>query len=132
MLKVLPSDVGIVQDSSIAYFQTDESVLNSLLLFAEDAPDFPARYMADKLNLPHFVHFAYNPKPWIMWNNRSLKYFDKTMDIIEWAYNNGLGVDGVPLPPSFKRKNKFIYTALSPLARYIYKALKLKRKYLKK
>lgn len=97
MRQVLPERVSVVNDSSIAYFQTDESVLNSLLLFAEDAPPITTNYRSDRPDAPHFIHFGYNPKPWIMWNRNSIRHFDAVQTIIRWAAQNGYAPQA-PLP----------------------------------
>ena len=130
MYKVLPEDVALVQDGNAAYFQTDESVLNSLMLFAREAPPLIPHYTADLQGKPHFIHFAYNPKPWIMWNNYSLKHFDRVLDIVEWAVKNGYAPH-CELPYTFKRSHKRLCTLLAPLGGIIAKYRKYKRKLFK-
>jgi len=127
MYKVLPADVSIVDDNSIAYFQTDESVINSLLLFAREAPPMTANYCADKPDKPHFVHFGYNPKPWILWNRNSFHHFDATMDIIAWACDNGYRPHAA-LPFPFQRRNKQLCRLISYFDIHISRLLKLKKK----
>ncbi|MCR4572311.1 MAG: hypothetical protein K5787_00940 [Lentisphaeria bacterium] len=130
MLKVLPEDVSLVHDGSVAYFQTDESVLNSLMLFQPDAPELKPHYTADLLDRPHYIHFGYNPKPWIMWNSYSLKHFDKVADIAEWAVKQGYAPH-CPLPYTFKRSNKRLCSLLAPFSKPIAKFRKYKRKWFK-
>ncbi|MCR5379587.1 MAG: hypothetical protein K6G44_01280 [Lentisphaeria bacterium] len=130
MLKVLPQDVSVVQDGNAAYFQTDDSVFNSLMLFAPDAPPHTPNYIADHLDKPHYIHFGYNPKPWIMWNKWSLRSFDITLDIVEWAIENGYAPH-IPLPYTFKRSNKWICSLLAPFSRPIATFRKYKRKWFK-
>lgn len=131
MFKVLPMDVSLVHDGVPAYFQTDESVLNSMLLFDGDAPSIIEKYTMDNLDLPHFVHFSFNPKPWIMWNKRSFPLYDEVLDIIEWALDNGY-TTAAPLPPSFKRSNKQWAKLLLPISAPYAKFRKYKNKWLKK
>lgn len=130
MYKVLPEDVSLVQDGSVAYFQTDESVLNSLMLFLPDAPQRIPQYIADIQDKPHFIHFGYNPKPWIMWNKYSLRHFDAVADIVEWAVSQGY-TPHCGLPYTFKRSNKRLCTFLAPLSGPIAKFRKYKRKWFK-
>ena len=130
MYKVLPNDVSLVQDGNAAYFQTDESVLNSLMLFAPDAPPCIPQYIADISEKPHFIHFGYNPKPWIMWNKHSLKHFDAVADIVDWAISQGY-MPHCGLPYTFNRSNKKICTLLAPLSGPIAKYRKYKRKWFK-
>lgn len=127
MRQVLPADVAVVADGNAAYFQTDDSVMNSLLLFDPSAPALMSGYTADHLDKPHFVHFGYNPKPWVMWNRHSLKHFDAVMDIIEWALAQGYAPQAA-LPYMFQRRNKAMCTLLSWLSKPVSKWRKYKRK----
>lgn len=129
MYKVLPDDVSIVDDNSIAYFQTDESVFNSMLLFDSKAPKLMEPYLLDHLDRPHFKHFAFNPKPWIMWNKFSLPHFDAVMDIVEWAQAQGYAPKA-PLPYTYIRKNKPICTLMAKFSGFVSKYRKYKRKFL--
>ncbi len=90
MHKVLSNDdVGVYDKRSFAYFQTDESVLNSILCFSKVAIPPTADYMLAKDPNAFHIHFAYQPKPWQMWNSYSIRYFDKTVEVVEWAIANG-------------------------------------------
>ena len=130
MFKVLPEDVSLVHDGSIAYFQTDESVINSLMLFYPNAPQLIPHYTADLPDRPHYIHFGYNPKPWIMWNKRSLRSYDITLDVIEWAVANGY-TPHCGLPYTFKRSNKWLCSLLAPFSKPVAKFRKYKRKWFK-
>lgn len=127
MQRVLPADVAVVADGNAAYFQTDDSVLNSLLLFDREAPEVMPGYTADHLDKPHFVHFGFNPKPWVMWNRHSFRHFDAVMDIVEWAVAQGYG-PRVALPYTFRRENKRLCQVLSWLSKPVSKWRKYKRK----
>ena len=131
MRRVLPNDVSVVDDSSIAYFQTDESVFNSMFLFDSKAPEHDSSFALNHTDRPHFIHFAFNPKPWIMWNRFSFRHFDKVMDIVEWAEKNGYA-ENVKLPYTFKRKNKTLCRLLLPFSGLVAKIRKHLRKYLHK
>ena len=127
MQKVLPADVSVVDAKSIAYFQTDESVLNSLLLFADDAPPITRSYLADKTDGAHYIHFAFNPKPWIMWNRYSLRHYDATLDVVEWAIAAGYAPNAA-LPFPFQRKNRRAAFFLARFDRLVSRWRKLKKK----
>ena len=78
MLKVIPNkDEGVVDQSNFAYFQTDESVLNSVLCFAEGAPK-PVEFLLDKDPNAFFAHYTFKPKPWQQWDRYSLRYYEST------------------------------------------------------
>ena len=114
MQKVLPDDdTGVCNKSSFAYFQTDESVLNSVLCFSRDAIPPTDNFMLDKDPDAFFIHFAYQPKPWQMWNMYSIKHFDKTIELVEWALAQGYKTPG-PIPISLQRK----YRTLNHLLAY--------------
>lgn len=127
MLKVLPSDVGVVAKRNIAYFQTDESVLNSLLLFAQDAPEVTAEYRVDNVAEPHYIHFSFNPKPWLMWNPTAMPHYSRVQEVTEWAAAAGF-LPREPRPYTLNRRWKWLSAALAPLAPNIHRAKKLKRK----
>ncbi len=105
MQTVLPPDVGVQNRSSFAYFQTDEAVLNSLLLFAGDAPVVTEHYLADRQDAAHYIHFSFNPKPWTFWNPRAFRHYETVMEIIEWAFRNGYA-PAIPLPFSFRKQHQ--------------------------
>lgn len=129
MMHALPPDVGVVNKGNIGYFQTDDSVLNSLLLFAADAPDITADYRADDLTGPYYIHFAFNPKPWIMWNPTALRHYSRVQDTAEWAEAAGFQ-PREPRPYTLNRRRERLSRALAPFSRNIHRAKKLKRKLL--
>lgn len=96
--KVLPEgNVGVVDRRSFAYFQTDESVLNSLLCFAEEAPTVSPYYKLDKDPAALFVHFISRPKPWECWTPRPFRYFRQYTAVLDWALAQKLPLPG-PVP----------------------------------
>lgn len=89
MAKVLPDkDKGVIDGGSQAYFQLDESVLNSLLCYMNDAPEV-GKFQLDVIPGRKYVHFVSWPKPWQSWNSSSIRHHAKVMDIIQWSLDNG-------------------------------------------
>ena len=128
----LPPDVAIIMKHGSPYFQTDESVLGSLLCFDPDAPKvadvYKANVSVDKSR--YFAHFAYNPKPWQMWNSYSLRWHDVVAPIVDWLVEKGIVKKGdLPLP--LKKRWWLVCRAAAPLAPWVWRAIKLKRKLLK-
>lgn len=126
---VLPSDVGIIMEHGTAYFQTDESVLASLLCFDPDAPMVTENYKANGSADPsrYFAHFAYNPKPWQMWNPWALRFREEAYRTVEWLVEKGVVKYGeVPLP--LRRKWWPLFRLLAPAAPWVWRAMKLKRR----
>ena len=126
---VLPCDVGIIMKHGSPYFQTDESVLSSLLCFDPGAPLVVQTYKAngsiDKSRF--YAHFAYNPKPWQMWNAYSLKWHDVLFPVVDWLVERGIVKQGdLPIP---LRKGWWPFCRVTaPLAPWVWRAVKLKRK----
>ncbi len=105
MLKVIPNEnKGVVDQSNFAYFQTDESVLNSVLCFAKGAPK-PVEFLLDKDPNAFFAHFTFKPKPWQHWEKYSLKYYEQTLYVVEQAVKEGFKTPP-NFPYTFKRKYK--------------------------
>ena len=126
---VLPGDVGIIMEHGTAYFQTDESVLASLLCFDPDAPAVAGDYKANGSADPsrYYAHFAYNPKPWRMWTRHASRWRDEVSALVDWTVENGFAAPReLPLPlrrawwPSWK--------ALRPAAPWVWRAMKLSRR----
>ena len=126
---VLPSDVGILMKKGSAYYQTDESVLSSLLCFAPEAPRVSETYKfdghTDKSRF--YAHFGYNPKPWQMWNTYASRWRAATYDTVDWLIGNGI-VKSSEIPLPLRRKWWSFYRCLAPLAPWVWRAIKLKRK----
>ena len=127
--KVLPPDVEIVMRRGTPYFQTDESVLGSLLCFDPDAPRVAARYMADGRADPnrYFAHLAFNPKPWRMWNRRTLRWSAEVLEGAEWLVSRGVVARG-DLPLSLRRRWLPFFRAAAPAAPWVWRATKARRR----
>lgn len=82
---------------------SDEMILNSLLVFANDAPPI-TEYQLDKDPNAKLVHFALNPKPWVQWPPAYIQHYEAVVTTIEWARDAGLRTP--PVPPHFERANR--------------------------
>ncbi len=126
---VLPSDVAIVMGRGTPYFQTDESVLGSLLLFDPDAPkvadDYRANGSADRTR--YFAHFAYNPKPWQMWNGWAARWRGEVFANADWLVENGI-VRRAELPLTYRRDLWPLWRAAAPAAPWVWRAVKARRR----
>ncbi len=132
VMKVLPPDVGIIMKHGSAYFQTDESVLASLLCFYPSAPAIAESYKANATadRSRYFAHLAYNPKPWRMWNKYSMRWYDIIMDIVDWLLAEKI-VAPSELPLSLRRSWRPFFRACAGAAPWIWRATKLKRRIFK-
>lgn len=126
---VLPPDVDIIMKHGSAYFQTDESVLGSLLCFDPGAPRVTDDYKADGRTdrSRYYAHFAYNPKPWIMWNTRAALWRNDVFGLADWLVEKGI-VARRDLPLSLRRGAWPLFRPLMPLAPWVWRAKKLWRK----
>ena len=126
---VLPPDVEIIMQRGSPYFQTDESVLGSLLCFLPDAPLVSADYKANGSADPgrYYAHFAYNPKPWQMWNAHSLKWRAVVFSVVDWLLCNGC-VRARDLPFALRKSWWPFWRLLAPAAPWVWRAVKLKRR----
>lgn len=126
---VLPDDVGIVMKRGSAYFQTDESVLGSLVCFDPDAPRVTEAYKADGRVDPsrYYAHFAYNPKPWQMWNARAMRWREDVWALADWLVERGIA-EARDLPAPLRRGWWPLWRALVPAAPWVWRAKKLSRK----
>lgn len=126
---VLPPDVKIIMEKGTAYFQTDESVLGSLLCFDPIAPRvadyYRANGSADKNR--YFAHFAYNPKPWQMWNPHSVRWHDDIMRVVDWLLKEKI-VAPSDLPLSLRRSWWPFFRTCTWAAPWAWRAIKLKRR----
>ena len=108
MDRILPNkNTGVVFNDSVPYFQLDESVLNSLLFFMKDAPIATPEFKLNKDHNHIFYHMVLHPKPWQWWNPSSLRYYDRIMEIIQWAIDNGYAT--LPLPLAFNPKFSWLH-----------------------
>lgn len=77
------------------YFMTDESVLSSMLAFAESCPP-NSHYMLDQDPSAHVAHFGSNPKPWQNWRKKSWYTRCYLLETIQWVENQGYALPVVP------------------------------------
>lgn len=126
---VLPADVGIVAKKIPAYYQTDESVLASLLCFATEAPMVSEQYKFDgKVDRSrYYLHFGYNPKPWQMWNTYAARWREAAYSTVDWLVANGV-VKSHEIPYPLRRNWWPLYRCLAPAAPWVWRAIRLKRK----
>ncbi len=111
MAKVLPDEnVGVTGVERNAYYQLDESVLNSLLFFMENAPK-PGEFQLNK-DIQHcYRHLIGIPKPWQCWSPPTLRLYQEIMDTVAWTVEH-IGID-LPLPFAWKRQYAFWHRSLS-------------------
>jgi hypothetical protein len=98
MMKVLPNrDLGVAHDfASTAYFQLDESVLNSLLAFAHKTPPL-SRSNFDLNPDACVLHLGpCNPRYWAFWRKDRLRYYRPVMDLLDWARAQGYKLPKLP------------------------------------
>ncbi len=104
MAAVLPAgNVGVVDRRLKFYHQLDESVLNSLLCFAPEAPEPSPEYRLDRAPSRLFVHFIGQPKPWQGWTPRAIRFFHEYAAGADYAIRQGwinAGQLPAPLDPS--------------------------------
>lgn len=117
---IIDNNLQVYDKSSVGYFMTDESVLNSLMAFSGKALKVD-EYQFDLDHNKLLVHFGLNPKPWIHWTKRGLLHYDLTMEILEWCKAKGYRLP--PLPSSFRRSNK-THEVLMANVRHYYNSLK--------
>ena len=128
----MPSDVAIVMKQGTPYYQTDESVLGSLLCFDPDAPRITDKYKpngsVDKTR--YYAHFAYNPKPWQIWNSYSSRWRNEVYSTIDWLVTEGF-VKTNEIPLSLRRSWWPMFRILSPASPWVWRIMKLRRRLLK-
>ena len=127
--RVIAPDVMTPWQKNSAYFQTDESVLGSLLCFAPDAPKVTERYKANGSidRNRYFAHFAYNPKPWQMWNSYSIRWYDEVSSVVAWLVEQAI-IKPNEIPRSLKKSWWPVFRSVAPLAPWVWRFIKLKRK----
>ena len=128
---VLPPDVGIVMKGS-AYYQTDESVLGSLLCFDPVAPKVAEHYKFDGRmdRTRYYLHFGYNPKPWQMWNPYASRFREEAYSTVDWLVEKRV-VERHEVPLPLRRNWWPFYRCIAPLAPWVWRAKRLKRKLFK-
>ena len=89
---------------SHAYSQVDESVLNSLLAFARDAPRVE-RVRLDVDPKAYVAHLGPNhPKPWVLWRPERLQYYAPVAEIVTWAQEQKFQMPVIPW--TYKKRNR--------------------------
>lgn len=111
---------GPIDKSNPAYWMTDESTLNALLLFSEKSPA-PSPFRLDDLSGGHVAHFIGSPKPWVGWNRRFLYCIPHVIELLQWVTDQGLNVP--PIPISF-RSRRIPYSYMEAHMRGIYRDLR--------
>ncbi len=105
MKKVLPvGNQGVVDNRQKYYHQLDESVLNSLLAFAPNAPKVIEKYQMD-CHDAKYIHFVCQPKPWVDWIRYSFLHYEKYLEVVDFLIENGYKLPS-SLPLSLNRKYK--------------------------
>src|SRR5579859_3524965 len=129
--KIIPAeDQGVVNNTSFAYRQTDEEILNSLMAFSRCAPPVDGKYLLDKDPSAFVLHFGMLPKPWQGWQKRFLPYYDKVLGVVDWAKSAGYKTP--PIPPALERKNKGKYQFQAMRAQAVESAKNVARKILRR
>ena len=90
--------------------------------------DYKANGSVDKSR--YFAHFAYNPKPWQMWNSHSMRWHDIVAPIVDWLVERGV-VKKHELPLALRKEWWPLWKAVAPLAPWVWRAIKLKRRLFK-
>lgn len=102
MMRVLPDrPTAQAHDfQNLAYFQLDESVLNSLLAFA-DAPPPLSRGRLDFDPAACLIHLGpCNPRYWTFWRRDRLRFYPVVLELLAWARQQGHQLP--PLPWSLR------------------------------
>ena len=126
---VLPKNLRFTWQKNSPYFQSDESVLGSLVCFDPDAPKVVDNYKANGSvdRNRYYAHFAYYPKPWQMWNTHTMKWHDEVAAVVDWLLEQKQ-VTNSDLPFSLRRGWWPFNRRIVRLAPWVWRAIKLKRK----
>lgn len=81
------STTSVIERRNDAYVMTDESVLASLLLFADEIPSIHP-YHFDQYDRPRLIHFSGAVKPWQRWRAKHIQHIDETLATVEWLRTN--------------------------------------------
>ena len=103
LAKVLPKPGKPYDGKSTAYFMTDESVLSSILIFADYEPDISV-YDLDQDPKRRLIHFGQHLKPWNTWRSRHLRHYSYVLETIGTLVQKGYALPEIPrsLNPNFK------------------------------
>jgi len=92
-----------VDNNSLAYFMTDESVLASLFTYSYNVPNV-CNYQLNQDANRLLIHFGMKNKPWVLWKKSHLAFYRYVMAIITWVRKHNL--DLPPLPYSLNERYK--------------------------
>ena len=101
-------EFGVVNYEYAHYWQTDESVLNSLILFADDAPEV-SEYLMGNRGRRSCSAFVLQPKPWVKWTRRHIHYMPFLFDLLDWVESSG-GQLPDNIPPALRRSRALLNT----------------------
>ena len=93
------------------------------------APRVARDYKADGRVDPtrYFAHLAFNPKPWVMWNARTVRWAEEIFAVVDWLVERGnVAASDVPYP--LRRRWFPLYRILIPLAPWVWRAMKVSRR----
>ncbi|HYE06771.1 MAG TPA: hypothetical protein VEL07_14735 [Planctomycetota bacterium] len=95
--RILPAaDRGSHDQTSHAYSQVDESVLNSLLAFAHDVPAI-GRHALDADPRAYLAHLGPGkPRPWVCWRWDRVRYYRPVRSALRWARRGGYALPALP------------------------------------
>lgn len=128
MMKIIENtDTKMAYDwKSFAYFQLDESVLNSLLAFSDNAPALSPGWF-DKDPNAILVHLGpCNPRYWRFWRLDRIKYYPDVIGLLRWAENQKhISPD---LPWSINGKHTYLVYAVA----YGFEATVIVKRHLKR
>jgi lipopolysaccharide biosynthesis glycosyltransferase len=94
------------------------------LCFCKGAPKIVPEFKLDKDPEAFFIHFNYQPKPWHLWNDYTIKHYDKTVAVVEWAVASNYKTPA-SVPLSLNRKYSFLSHLMAPFTRNYYRAKKI-------
>lgn len=110
MQKVLSPDDPSLTD--VAYYMPAEFALSAWLMFADNPP--PVREVQLNSNPEAYLaHLGPAPKYWLLWTQKNLPYFDRVMNLLDWAKKQGYAIP--LLPYALKKRNKPVIVAIAML-----------------
>lgn len=98
-----------VMEKAFYYPHSDECCFNACLLFAPNAPKVTATYQLDKDRNHLYIHNSGRIKPWTGWIPSSVRNYEATVSIVEWAISEKLELPS-KVPYSLERSHKTICT----------------------
>lgn len=108
MQKVLRYDDPAQTD--VAYYMPAEFALSAWLMFADNPP--PVRHVQLNINpAAYLAHLGPAPRYWRLWTPKNLPYFDRTMEMLDWARKRGYTLPR--LTYALQKRNKPLILALA-------------------